>query len=202
MRSSLACVGAIALLVACSKRDNYATDSAAGGVGATTTPAAAPLPAPPPSTTMTDPNIVAKLATADSGEIKVAKLAQTKAASAPVKAYARELVTDHTNHVKELAALKAKASSSAEWKNAEPAPATDNTKQEADQEYSALQAIPKGLAFDTAFVNREVEDHDKVLNELKSLQPQNPDLKALIDKTIPVIQRHLDKAKDLQSKLK
>ena len=202
MRASLACLAAVAVLVACSKRDNTMTDSAAGGVGASSAAASAPPPAPPPSTTMSDPNIVMKLATADSGEIKVAKLAQTRAASAPVKAYARELVTDHTSHVKELAALKAKASSSAEWKNAEQSPAMDNSKQDAEQEYTTLQAIPKGLAFDTAFVNREVDDHQKVLDELKSLQPQNPDLKALVDKTIPVIQRHLDKAKDLQSKLK
>jgi putative membrane protein len=196
MKTSIACLTALALIVACSKRDNYATDSAAGGVGATTTPAAAPPPAPPPSTTMTDANIVAKLSMADSAEVKLARLAETKAKAAPVKAYARELATDHSNHLKELAALEKKASLNP------AAPSNDNSKQEADQTYSNFQSMAKGLAFDTAFVNHMVADHEKVLSDVKALSPQNADLKALIDKTVPTLQKHLDKAKDLQGKLK
>lgn len=204
MRSAIACLATFALVVACSKGDNYATDSAAGGVGATTIPAAAPLPAPPPSTVLTDAGIVAKLAAADSHEVKLAKLVQTKATNAGVKSYARLLVTDHTNHAKELAALEQKAKSSAEWRNTDQATtqaATEDVKRQTQEEFDRFQSLPKGAAFDTAFVNHAVTEHEKVLSEVRSLQPQNADLKALIDKTVPALQKHLDRAQALQKQL-
>jgi len=203
MRNVIAGLTLLATLAACSKGDNGATDSAGGGVGATTTPAAAPLPAPPPSTTMSDAGVVAKFTVADSGEIKLARLAQTKATNPEVKSYARMLVTDHSAHLRELAALKQKASSSAEWKSSDTlSTATTPDKQAAEDAFTQFNAMTKGAEFDTAFVNHMVMDHEKVLSEAQSAQPQNADLKALLDKTVPTLQKHLDKAKELQTKLK
>jgi putative membrane protein len=195
MRSTIACLAALTFAVACSKGSESQADSAGGGIGATTTPAAAPLPAPPPSTVMTDANIVAKLGGADSAEVKLAKLAQTKATNAGVKSFARLLVTDHTNHAKQLAALEQKAGIT-------PLPLpSDNSKQESQEEFDRFQSMPKGATFDTAFVNHEVADHQKELSEVQSLQPQNAELKSLIDKTVPALQKHLDRAQALQKQL-
>ena len=63
--------------------------------------------------------------------------------------------------------------------------------------------MAKGVDFDTAFVNHEVEDHQKVLTDVQGLeqQAQNADVKALLTKTIPALQKHLDKAQALQKQL-
>jgi putative membrane protein len=198
MRSANTVLAAVVvLLAACSKSDSYRTDSAGGVVGATTTPAAAPLPAPPPSTVMTDQNIVAKIGGADSAEVELAKLAQTKATNAAVKSFARLLATDHLAHAKEVAALETKA-------NLTPLPQpSDMSAQEHRSTLGRFQSMPKGVDFDTAFVNYQVEDHQKELSEVQSLesQAQNADVKALLAKTIPALQKHLDKAQEVQKKL-
>ena len=64
-------------------------------------------------------------------------------------------------------------------------------------------SMAKGIDFDTAFVNHEVDDHQKVISEVQALesQAQNADVKALLTKTIPTLQKHLDKAQALQKQL-
>ena len=65
-----------------------------------------------------------------------------------------------------------------------------------------LNAV-SGAAFDSAYVSMAVADHQKVLDKLNQMkgQAKSPDLVAAIDKAIPVVQHHLDAAKDLQGKM-
>lgn len=188
----------MALVVsACSKRDNTYSDSAAGGLGASAaaaTPAPAPTPPPPPA--MTDTNIVAKVASADSAEIALAKLAETKATKADVKSYARMLVTDHTANAKEFAALEKKTNMKAQM------PASDMSMQDAQTTLDRFKTMDKA-GFDTAFVNHAVEAHQKMITEVQNLgtQATSPELKELLTKTGPVLQKHLDRGQELQKKL-
>jgi putative membrane protein len=195
MRKMILSLTGLLVVAACSKSADSRADSAAGGVGDTSaaaTPAPAPAPAP-----LTDQNIVAKIGAADSAEIALAKVAESKATNAGVKSYARMLVTDHSAHAKELAALEKKTSLTRQ------PPPNDMSGQEERQALDRFTSLEKGTTFDTAFVNHEIEDHQKVISEVQSLeqQAQQPELKALLTKTLPTLQKHLDRAQALQKQL-
>jgi putative membrane protein len=83
------------------------------------------------------------------------------------------------------------------------APAGDMSEQQAKQELDSLNAMPKGKAWDKAYIDYEVTYHQQVLETAtKALAAaQNPELKALIQKAAPVIQHHLDMAKQNQARL-
>jgi putative membrane protein len=193
MRSLILCAAALAVVGACSKGSEANGDSAAAGASA-----AAATPAPPPApAALTAENVVAKMGGGDSAEVMLARLVETKATNAGVKSYARMLVTDHGAHAKELAALEKKA-------NLTPQPPpNDLSASEHQQTYERFKALSKGMDFDTAFVNDAVADHQKEITELQAAEQsiQQPEVKAFIAKTIPVMQKHLDRAQALQKQL-
>src|SRR5437868_7808750 len=63
--------------------------------------------------------------------------------------------------------------------------------------------MPKGAAWDKAYIDHEVTYHQAVLQTAQTAQgaAQNAELKDLITKAIPNIQAHLTKAQDIQTKL-
>jgi len=63
--------------------------------------------------------------------------------------------------------------------------------------------MPKGAAWDSAYIAHEVAVHQTVLSTLQAAQSaaQDTSLKALITKAIPNIDAHLKKAQSIQSKL-
>jgi predicted outer membrane protein len=66
-----------------------------------------------------------------------------------------------------------------------------------------MTAMPKGAAWDKAYIDNEVSAHQAVLNLLQTAQSsaQNADLKALITEATPAVQGHLTKAQAIQAKL-
>jgi putative membrane protein len=66
-----------------------------------------------------------------------------------------------------------------------------------------MNSMAKGAAWDKAYIDHEVAVHQSVLDNAKAAKDatKNNDIKALIDKATPVIQKHLDRAKEIQSKL-
>jgi putative membrane protein len=63
--------------------------------------------------------------------------------------------------------------------------------------------MPKGAAWDKAYIDHEVSYHQAVIQTAQTAQAaaQNAELKDLITKAIPNIQAHLTKAQDIQTKL-
>jgi uncharacterized protein (DUF305 family) len=59
------------------------------------------------------------------------------------------------------------------------------------------------MAFDTAFVHHEVEDHQNDLKDAREMESkaQRPEVKQLLAKEIPELQRHLDRAQALSKTL-
>jgi len=188
----------VGVVTACSKGDNNRADTVVGGsangtaMGATT--AAAPAPAP---AQLNDANVIAKLSGGDSAEVALAKLVQTKATDAGVRQYATMLLTDHGANAKQVASLAKKDSITP------TPPPNDTSAAEHQHVLDRFKSMAKGKDFDTAFVNSAVDDHTKEISELQSAQGslQNKDVQALVTKTIPVMQKHLDRAKALQTKL-
>lgn len=67
----------------------------------------------------------------------------------------------------------------------------------------SLKAMPKGAAWDKFYIDHAVAGHEKVLRFAQDAanSAQNADLKTMIQKATPIVQKHLDKAKELQTKL-
>lgn len=190
---------------ACAKkegsRDSARADSAAAATSAAATAPAATAAAPAADTTqgaaLSDPNIVYILDQANAADSARGKLAETKATSADVKSFGRLMVGEHH-------ALRAQGQALAKKLNVTPqAPAGDQSEQQTKQEMDSLTALAKGKAWDKAYIDFEVTYHQAVLQTAtKALgAAQNAELKSLIQKAAPVIQHHLDRAKEIQQKL-
>jgi putative membrane protein len=83
------------------------------------------------------------------------------------------------------------------------APANDPVAPLVQQETSVLDSAPAGARFDRAYIDQEVAAHRAVrdLLERSEGEADNPDLKAVIGKARPVVDRHLKEAEVLQQKL-
>jgi putative membrane protein len=123
--------------------------------------------------------------------------AATKATSPDVKAFARLMMGEHH-------ALRAQGQQLAKQLNLTPqAPADDPLKPAAQSEMTALRGAAKGAAFDRTYIDQEIGIHKAVLDvaEKGHDAAQNDQLKKLIEQAKPVIQKHLDRAEEIQKKL-
>jgi putative membrane protein len=197
---STACLTALAAS-ACKSRTNTAdtgrvgtpppADTAATGMAAPAdTAAAAKAP-------LSDANIVALLDEANKADSSAGAFALPKASDKDVKAFAKMMMGEHhALRVQGLALAK-------KLKVTPEAPADDPVKTAGSSEMAALQSAGTGAAFDRAYIDQEVTIHKAVIdlaNKAHS-EAQSPELKALIEKATPVIQKHLDRAETLQQKL-
>lgn len=165
------------------------TATAAGEVAGASTGATTP--------TMSDANIAAVIATANNGEIADGQLAQRRAQSADVKAFAKQLVDDHRGFQKKIDAAAKDA-----HVTPQPPATVDSMKQQARATDDSLSHL-SGAAFDKAWVAHEVAAHQKTLSDLQRMQgmAQSPQLRDAISGGITSVQDHLQKAQALQSKL-
>lgn len=144
----------------------------------------------------TDPQIAAIVVTANQVDIDAGKLAKSRTHDKEVKAFAQQMITDHTSVNKQAGDLVKKLGVKPESN-----PTSESLKKGGDENLAKLKKL-KGKAFDKAYVDHEVEYHQQVLDAIdKTLIPsaKNPELKALIEKVRPAFVAHLDHAKHLQS---
>lgn len=203
-RHCVIALSAAALLVACKPKDNATTDttSAAGAVATgsdsanrartDTTNAAANNK----NSNWTDAQILAFATAANKGEIAEGKLAETKATNPKVKAFARQMVTDHT-------AMLTEGNSFAKKNNITPDSTKDDVQdlqKDANNELKDLTSKAKGNDWDKDFVDKEIDGHKKVLDKIQSFQntTQNAQLKEMLTKAQTKVQSHLDKAQALK----
>jgi putative membrane protein len=145
-----------------------------------------------------DAQIAAIVVSANQVDIDAGKLAEKHTKNADVKAFAKQMVTDHSAVNKQASDLVKKLKVKPE--------ANDTSKaleQGGKENETALKKL-KGADFDKAYVDHEVAYHEQVLAAIdNTLIPnaQNAELKDLITKVRPAIAAHLEHAKTLQSKL-
>jgi putative membrane protein len=145
-----------------------------------------------------DAQIAHIVVTANQVDIDAGKLAATHAASAEVKAFGKQMVTDHTGVNKQASALAAKLKVTPEDN-----PTSQSLKQGGEKNIANLKTL-KGAAFDKAYIDNEVTYHQSVIDALdKTLIPgaKNEELKALLVKSRPAFVAHLEHAKKVQSSL-
>jgi putative membrane protein len=146
----------------------------------------------------TDPQIAHIVVTANQVDIDAGKLAASKGHSKDVRAFGKQMVTDHTGVNKQAVALVTKL-------NVKPEdnPTSESLKKGGEDNLANLKKL-KGAAFDKAYIDHEVAYHEQVLDAVdKVLLPnaKNEELKALITKVRPAFVAHLDHAKMIQGKL-
>lgn len=145
-----------------------------------------------------DAQIASIVVTANQVDIDAGKLAQSRASNADVKAFAKQMITDHTGVNKQAVALVTKLKVTPE-DNA----TSQSLKKAGDENLKHLKTL-KGAAFDKAYVDHEVEYHAQVIDAIdKTLIPsaQNAELKALLVAVRPAFVGHLEHAKMIQSKI-
>jgi putative membrane protein len=165
------------------------TDSAMGTVGGS---ASAATPG-----AMTDANIVAALDEANVADSTHGAIAATKGTSADVRSFGKMMMGEH--HM-----LRQQGMDLAKSANITPSPmAGSQTQAQMQQLSDSLNAQAKGAAWDKAYIAHEIQVHQDVLNTLQTAETsaQNAELKALITKARPIVQKHLDRAQEIQKKL-
>jgi putative membrane protein len=146
---------------------------------------------------LSDANIVALLDEANKADSAAGAFALGQAADPGVKAFAKLMMGEHH-------ALRVQGLTLAKKLKVTPeAPADDPVAKAGTSEMEALRAAGKGAAFDRAYIDQEVTIHKAVLDLADKAHgdTQNAELKALIEKAKPVIQKHLDRAEELQKSL-
>jgi len=145
-----------------------------------------------------DAQIASIVVTANQVDIDAGKLAETKGSNAEVKAFGKQMVTDHTGVNKQAVDLVTKLKVTPEDNATSKA-----LKSGGDDNLKSLRTL-KGRAFDKAYVDHEVVYHQQVLDAVdKTLIPnaKNDELKALLVKVRPAFVAHLEHAKMVQASL-
>ena len=164
--------------------------------------APSPQDAKPP--VITDADFIKKAAEAGIMEVEVGRLAMTKASNADVKAYARRVAIDHSTANEELlrlsrsrnialnaAALIVDLTLPLKTDQANLHPATAN-----------LMTL-EGAAFDRAFIEQMVKDHQDAVDlfDEEADHGKDSDLKEWAELKHQTLQDHLRLAKALQEKI-
>jgi putative membrane protein len=126
-------------------------------------------------------------------EVELGHLAEQKSADPKVKEFGSMMVTDHSKANDELTAL-------AKSKNITlpPVPGEDEQKVKSDL------AGKSGKDFDKAYIDEMVKDHHKdvkLFEDAKSTV-KDPDLLTFIDKTLPVLKKHLQHVEGIKKQVK
>ena len=140
---------------------------------------------------MTDQQFVDFAAQTDMVEANLGQRAETSGESQGVKDYGQMLATDHTNDYKQLADVAKQANL--------------NVPSAIDAEHNKMIGPfykAEGAAFDKKYIAEMVAGHTKAIEIYKkeAADAQNSALKSYAEQALPVLQKHLDGAKDLEKK--
>jgi predicted outer membrane protein len=138
-----------------------------------------------------DQKAVMDMAMADMAEVETGKLAVSKAQSPEVKAFGQQMVDDHGQALSKVQAL------------AQARGVTLPTELDAKHKtMSAKLEKLSGAAFDKAYmagagVKDHKDTHAKLVSDSKKIK--DPDVKALADQHLPVVEQHLKSAQQMAS---
>ncbi len=138
-----------------------------------------------------DQNFIQKAAVGGLAEVSLGQQVSPAAKNPDVKNFADKMVTDHgkaNDELKQLASNKGITLPS-----------------DTDQEHKdAAQKVMSAKNVDKAYMDQMVKDHDKDVKAFEdaSKSAKDADLKAWIDKTLPVLKEHQKMAHDINKKVK
>jgi predicted outer membrane protein len=138
--------------------------------------------------TLTLSNIAAHLLNGDSAEIRMARLAESKATAQAVHDYATMLANDHTAHY-------TSAKKALDDENVVPAPlAYDVEATRMDREMTRLINMPAGTAWDAEFIRFQVQHHQNEIDLLSAntTSVHGHEMHELLEDTIAALGKHRD----------
>jgi putative membrane protein len=140
-----------------------------------------------------DADFVANTVAANYGEIKFAGLANQRSANPEVKKAAAMLVKDHTKALNELKTL-------AQSKNITVPVEEDNEAKRKTERFSD----EAGKDFDKKWCKEMIDRHDESIRKFENRleKTQDAELKAWINKTLPVLRTHREHCNALHEKIK
>lgn len=146
----------------------------------------------------TDPQIVGIVVAANQIDINYGHLALARSHNKQVRAFAQQMVTDHSAVQKSVFDLGAKL-------HVTPAesPTADSLKKQAAETTAHLKTL-HGPAFDKAYVENEVAYHKAVIGAITTVlipNAQNAELKSALEGTVPLFQGHLEHAQHVEADL-
>jgi putative membrane protein len=154
------------------------------------------VPSSEVSSKKTSASILEQMHQANLKEIAVGKLAEEKASSDEVRAYAVQLVNDHTNADQMVTATAQKKG--ARLRDSAAGRRESAHGKSAERKLSSAS----GAQFDRLFLEQTSADHKKLIGELQQEREDatDDDIEALIDKIVPILQQHNDLAQILMKK--
>jgi putative membrane protein len=131
---------------------------------------------------MTDTNFILAAAQGGMTEVKLGELAATNGMRADVKEFGQMMVKDHTAINDDLKALAAQKGVTL--------PDSLDAKHQAMVDKMAAMT---GTEFDDAYIKGMIKAHQKDAKAFKAeaATTQDPDIKSFLDKSIPVVEAHL-----------
>lgn len=177
-RAALIAGVALLSLAACSQRAENAATTVQSAAQAQTTP----------TLSTTDATFINMAGTSGIEEVTFGQLAATKANGAAVRRFAQQMVSDHTMVNQQLESL-------AQRKQMTPPSSMDMRH---EQLYQQLQGL-KGRAFDRAYLNGQVQDHQMAVQafQTEAQSGSDPEVKAFAQQYLPTLQQHLQMAQTL-----
>jgi len=126
-------------------------------------------------------------------EIALSQMAVTKSINAKVQSFASMMVADHSAAGNELSGI-------ARTKNITLPDSVDNNSKKAIDALSKVSVTN----FDKAYVSKMIDDHKDAVKLFKDAAKnvKDPDLKAFVNKTLPIIQSHLAAIIDIHDSMK
>lgn len=148
---------------------------------------------------MTDGKILQVAHVANAGEIDQARLAASRAQDPAVRNYAQMMIRMHAAAERQDADVARRHSLKMVSNRA-----SENLMKDGRSTMDMLQS-KSGAEFDHAYIDAQIKNHETVLNLIDTrLEPSahDKDVRNLVSGMRPVVQSHLDQARDIQSKLK
>ena len=146
-----------------------------------------------------DAQIAGIVVAANSVDIDAGKLAEKMSSNKDVKAFAQQMVTDHTGVNQQAGALVKKLNVTPEDSDT-----SKSLKKGGEANITRLKGM-KGADFDKAYIDHEVTYHQAVLNAVDTTlipNAKNAELKETLGKTRPAFVAHLEHAKHIQAGMK
>jgi putative membrane protein len=143
--------------------------------------------------------ILGQIHQANLKEISIARIAERKASTGEVRAYADQLVQDHTNADQTVLAMSQKMGT-----RLHAATVPQNGRHASSHGDVAEQKLnsASGAGFDRLFLQQTSSDHERLIRALQQEREDaiDDDLEALIDKMIPILEQHRELAQILLKK--
>ena len=144
---------------------------------------------------LTDPEIASVAVTANQIDINYAKIAKERSKNADILKFAATMTSDHQSIINQAVALVQKLGVTPKDNDV-----SKKLNAGADNTIKLLRGKSAG-DFNKAYIDNEVSYHKAVIETVQNVlipQSQNAELKALLEKVLPILKTHLEHAEMVQ----